>query len=45
LRRKPTWERGVQNILFTIAELKKNKPNLNLEKVILIGHSNGGDIS
>jgi pimeloyl-ACP methyl ester carboxylesterase len=44
-RRKPIWERGVQNILFTITELKKNHLNLNLDKVILIGHSNGGDIS
>jgi hypothetical protein len=44
-RRKPLWERGVQNILFTIAELKKTNPNLDLNKVILIGHSNGGDIS
>ena len=43
--RKPLWERGVQNILFIITELKKTNPNLNLDKVILIGHSNGGDIS
>jgi len=42
-RRKPLWERGVQNILFVIKELKKT--NQNLDKVILIGHSNGGDIS
>lgn len=44
-RRKPLWERGVQNILFVISELKKTNPNLDLSKVILIGHSNGGDIS
>jgi len=44
-RRKPLWERGVQNILFVIKELKKTNQNLNLDKVILIGHSNGGDIS
>lgn len=44
-RRKPLWERGVQNISFTISELKKTNPALNLEKIILIGHSNGGDIS
>ncbi len=44
-RRKPLWERGVQNILFVISELKKIEPQLNLSKVILIGHSNGGDIS
>ena len=41
-RRKPLWQRGVANILFVISELKKKR---NFEKVILIGHSNGGDIS
>ncbi len=30
-RRKPLWERGVKNILFVIAELKKTNPELNLE--------------
>ncbi len=44
-RRKPLWERGVQNILFVIGELKKIEPQLDLSKVILIGHSNGGDTS
>lgn len=43
--RKPFWERGVLNILFAISELKKIKPYLDLSEVILIGHSNGGDIS
>ena len=44
-RRKPLWERGVQNISFVIGELQKIKPQLDLSKVILIGHSNGGDMS
>ncbi|MDP3532219.1 MAG: alpha/beta fold hydrolase [Alphaproteobacteria bacterium] len=44
-RRKPMWERGVQNILFVLDKLKRIDPNLNLDKVTLIGHSNGGDIS
>ena len=44
-RRKPMWERGVQNINFVFDELKRIDPNLNLDKVTLIGHSNGGDIS
>lgn len=44
-RRKPMWERGVHNILFVISELEKIKPHFNLNKIILIGHSNGGDIS
>ena len=44
-RRKPLWERGVQNILFVMNELQKIEPELDLNKVILIGHSNGGDMS
>lgn len=44
-RRKPLWERGVQNILFVMNELQKIEPQLDLNKVILIGHSNGGDMS
>lgn len=44
-RRKPFWERGVQNISFVIGELQKIEPQLDLSKVILIGHSNGGDMS
>lgn len=44
-RRKPLWARSVQNILFITVELKKSNPHLDLDKVILIGHSNGGDIS
>lgn len=43
--RKPRWEQGVKNILFTLSELKRIEPHLDLEKVTLIGHSNGGDIS
>ncbi|MDP1723499.1 MAG: alpha/beta fold hydrolase [Alphaproteobacteria bacterium] len=44
-RRMPMWERGVQNINFVLDELKRINPNLNFDKVTLIGHSNGGDIS
>jgi len=43
--RKPNWERGVQNILFVIQELKKTKPNLGFKNLLLVGHSNGGDMS
>lgn len=43
--RLPNWERGVQNILFTITEFKKLKPQLNWSKLTLIGHSNGGDMA
>lgn len=43
--RMPNWQRGVQNILFTIDEFKQLKPGLDWENVNLIGHSNGGDMT
>jgi len=43
--RMPNWERGVANILFTILEFKKLKPQLDWKDLILIGHSNGGDMT
>lgn len=43
--RKHLWERGMANILFTISELKSRNLGLNLEKFIICGHSNGGDIA
>jgi peptidoglycan-N-acetylglucosamine deacetylase len=43
-RRKPLWERGSANILYVIKELHRRNPGLNLSKVTLIGHSNGGDM-
>ncbi len=43
--RKPVWERGMGNILFVITELKTKYTHLDFNKLILIGHSNGGDIS
>ena len=44
-RRLPFWNTGMANILFVIATLKKEYPHLNYKTMILIGHSNGGDIS
>jgi predicted dienelactone hydrolase len=41
--RKPSWERGVQNILFVMAELKKRRPDLDVGNLLLVGHSHGGD--
>lgn len=41
--RRPFWERGVQNILFVIEELKKTQPLLDYKNLLLVGHSNGGD--
>lgn len=43
--RKPVWERGVQNIMFVISQLKKTRPGLNYKHVSLVGHSNGGDMA
>lgn len=43
--RRPNWERGVANIHFVIGALKKDHPRLDLDRVSLVGHSNGGDIS
>ncbi len=43
--RRPFWERGSENILFVINELKKTNPELDFKHITLIGHSNGGDMS
>lgn len=43
--RRPNWERGAQNILFVLNELKKAYPALDYQHVTLVGHSNGGDMS
>ena len=42
--RRSNWERGVANILFTLNELKRLHPNLDDKHVVLMGHSNGGDM-
>ncbi|HRH47088.1 MAG TPA: alpha/beta hydrolase, partial [Pyrinomonadaceae bacterium] len=43
--RRPFWERGSDNILFTINELKQKYPKLDYKNLTIMGHSNGGDIS
>ena len=43
--RMPFWKRGVQSLNFVIDNMSENHPELDMRKVILIGHSNGGDIS
>jgi predicted esterase len=43
--RRPFWERGVVNILFVLNELKKSHPTLDFEHCVLMGHSNGGDMT
>lgn len=41
--RRPHWERGVENILFVISELKRISPKTDYKNLLLAGHSNGGD--
>ena len=43
--RKPSWERGVQDILFVVAALKESHTELDYAHLLLIGHSQGGDTS
>lgn len=43
--RRPFWERGADNILFVINQLKKSNPDLDFKHITLIGHSNGGDMT
>jgi pimeloyl-ACP methyl ester carboxylesterase len=43
--RLPVYERGVANILFTVEEMKKRMVYADFDKLLLVGHSNGGDIS
>jgi len=43
--RRPFWERGADNILFVINELRKSNPELDFKHITLIGHSNGADMT
>jgi len=43
--RLPQYHRGVANIRFAIDELKKVQPNADYDRLTMVGHSNGGDIS
>ena len=43
--RLPVYERGEKNILFVDNELRKLQPNADFDKLTVVGHSNGGDIS
>jgi len=43
--RLPVYQRGVENILFAVQELKKIQPNSDYDHLTMVGHSNGGDIS
>jgi predicted dienelactone hydrolase len=46
ITRRSNWERGAENIKFVLNHLKSQKTNrYDFQKVSLIGHSNGGDMS
>jgi pimeloyl-ACP methyl ester carboxylesterase len=43
--RLPQYMRGIANIRFAVDEMKKVQPNADYDRLTLVGHSNGGDIS
>jgi Chlorophyllase enzyme len=43
--RLPQIQRGVANIRFAIRQMEKVQPNADYDKVTMVGHSMGGDIS
>jgi pimeloyl-ACP methyl ester carboxylesterase len=43
--RLPQYQRSIANINFAIDELRKVQPNADYDRLTMVGHSNGGDIS
>jgi predicted peptidase len=43
--RLPQIQRGVANIKFAVEEMRKIQPNADYDKLTMVGHSMGGDIS
>jgi alpha/beta hydrolase family protein len=43
--RLPQIQRGVANIKFAVEEMKKIQPHADYDKLTMVGHSMGGDIS
>ncbi len=43
--RLPVYERGIANIEFTVAQMKKVQPHADYNHLTMVGHSNGGDIA
>lgn len=43
--RLPFWEEGIQNVFEVMAFAGVNYPEIDNERIHLIGHSNGGDIA
>jgi len=42
--RMPVWNRGVEDLRFVLSEIKHGYPDVDTTRVVLVGHSNGGDI-
>jgi pimeloyl-ACP methyl ester carboxylesterase len=43
--RLPQIQRGIANIRFAVDEMRKVQPNADYDRVTMVGHSMGGDIS
>jgi hypothetical protein len=43
--RLPQIQRGIANIRFAVDEMKKVQPNADFDRLTVVGHSMGGDIS
>ena len=43
--RLPVYVRGVQNIMFCAREMKQKIPYADYDSLLMVGHSNGGDIA
>ncbi|TAH11196.1 MAG: alpha/beta hydrolase [Runella slithyformis] len=43
--RRPFWERGAENIYFVIKQLQTSHRQLDFNNIVLMGHSNGGDMT
>src|ERR1700720_2828819 len=43
--RQPQYLRGIANIKFAVEEMQKVQPNADYDRLNMVGHSNGGDIS
>src|SRR6202051_4521951 len=43
--RQPQYLRGIANIKFAVEEMQKVQPNADYDRLTMVGHSNGGDIS
>ena len=43
--RLPQYQRGIANIRFAVDEIKRIEPNADYDRLTIVGHSMGGDIS